>query len=294
MAEREKLIDGEVTTSVIPSTERSIQPGDATLFRESLPRPHHGPTVAVVLLILVIAFLILIVFLDIPLKHPGELATYEHMLYVTGTTILASLISAFVSGQIRLLWTARILDQAASTDDEHSIGFARVGTLLGIGTMRNQLHFWSSSGSMLLVGLITTAIVAGITPSISQVEQLAPISLYPNDIEPCFYKSNQASNDSFSWSLPDGTFLSYNTSTATDFLDRCTIQYAPTIFANIPYVPISVSDYYAYQAGGVPVSRTALGTLFDYSRGGAGFESALGAWTGHLLQRITACIPVLV
>ena len=166
-----------------------------------------------------------------------------------------------------------------------------IRTLLGLGTFCNQLRFWSTSGSMLLVGLITTAIVAGITPSTTLVEDWYFDIVNTRSIEPCFYTSAGTSNGSFSWKLANGSFLNYNSSAATDALYRCSIQYAPSIFASVPYVPYG--DY-SYIAGGVPVSKRALGTLFDYTKGGAGFEVALGPWIGPLLYGIEACLPVLV
>ena len=114
MAENEQLAhqeDNEFSSSadrsaLIKSSESEVL-GHAAITRDSLPTSRYSPYFAIALLILLIVFLIVVVLKDVPLKHPGKLSTHENVLYVTGTTILAGLISSFVSGQIRVLWTTK-------------------------------------------------------------------------------------------------------------------------------------------------------------------------------------------
>lgn len=60
---------------------------------------------------------------------------------------------------------------------------AEVRTLLGLGTWREQMRFWSTTGALLLVGLLTTAMVAGVT------------SLYTTGPPPCFHQGYYSPTD---------------------------------------------------------------------------------------------------
>ncbi|KAG8525699.1 uncharacterized protein KY384_000459 [Bacidia gigantensis] len=169
---------------------------DVETFRDTLPKGHFGPFVAVVLLALVFSFLIALLRVAVPIKHPGSLSNTERALYVTGTTILASCIATYVGREIKLLWTRIILRRSSD-----GIGYpsrediAEMRTLLGLGTLPEQFRFWSTTGALLMIGLLTTAMVAGVTPYVDQVNQRAWSVLFTNGVEPCFYASDNASND---------------------------------------------------------------------------------------------------
>src|SRR3981189_11840 len=63
-----------------------------------------GAYLAISLALVVAAFIILLALVPVYIKHPSALSTSEHILYVTGTTIIASLIATFLSDQVRLHW----------------------------------------------------------------------------------------------------------------------------------------------------------------------------------------------
>ena len=288
MAERKSPTEDNLTKVSLLAHEKkessALTDTDAALFRSSLQVSRYLPIIALALLGLVTTFLVLIVFLDVPVRKPGVLSNDDRALYITGTALSASLISSFVTGQIKLLWTARILNRSAGTYSDRLRDFARARVLFGIGTIRNQLRFWASSGSVLLIGLITTAIVAGVTPSISQVKLSTMIFLNVLALEPCF-GSATTNASMFSWTLSDGSVIGLLSSGDSD----CAIKTLPSYFPG--------GDEYGYSAGGVEVHRAALGTPFNPS----GFGWSLGytqlPFTDpgqRLLRRIDACSPVIV
>ena len=270
----------EPLTTDSPVTEKaprrlSQPPRDAEPLRPSLPRSRYGPFVVMALLTAIIVFLIVVTWVKVPIKSAGSLSTTERALYVTGTTILATLIAMSSGRQVKLLWARQILHRSeADTGYPSREHIAEVRTLVGMSTLHEQLRFWSTTGALLLVGLLTTAMVAGIAPYWSQ--KVIPVGglLRSGSATPCFYQSTSPSTDWFSWRLANGSYLNYNT-TVRDFGDNpCPIQYVPDLFAPSKPDP----DGYVYVAGAVPVSRSAVGTPFYYSIGNTGFTDAFGVF----------------
>ena len=133
----------------------------------------------------VLAFLITLVFIDIYIAHPGIISTRVHALYITGTTILATMIAKYVSGQTRVLWLENI-----GNDPSHWTNI-----LLAVGKFRDQFRFCSITVSFLITGLTTTAIVAGITPSTSIITLGSLYTLFPGD-DCCSFVDSTPSNGS--------------------------------------------------------------------------------------------------
>lgn len=121
------------------------------------------PILAIILQIFVIAFIVVSLSIKIYIRRPGSLSDSLHLLYVTGITILATLISSFTSGQIKCLWAFKF----ARADDD--IGSTRrvkqMATLVGLGSTVDSIKYSPISLSLLITGLITTSIVAGLTPT---------------------------------------------------------------------------------------------------------------------------------
>lgn len=204
---------------------------------ETLPSARFGPFIAILSQVLIATFQIIAVFVNIPLKS-------------TGTTILASCAATYSSSQVRLLWARKLLNRSLiRTSKLSKEQIAHVRTLLGLGTLREQLRYWSTTGALLLVRLLTTAIVASVTPSRSLVKIQAWSTLYTNNLLPCFYASDRASNEWFNWKLANGSFIKLNTTSALNPRDPfCTIRDAPGLFTTLDFDNIEAYNYIYGQA----------------------------------------------
>ena len=319
-AERKRLVQRDDDIRHPSEDHVNSTPQDLDNFRDSLPVGRWGPLLAVVLLTLIATFQLIAVFISISLKKPGSLATSENALYVMGTTILASCAATYASSQVRLLWARKLLGRSLKETGRMSTNdIAHVRTLLGLGTLREQLRFWSTTTALLLMGLLTTAMVASVTPSRSLVRQDAEADISLNNLLPCFYVTTGPSNDWFSWKLDNGSYLSFNTTNEFDsFDDPCTTRDVPGLFASLNtdvsrfdstfrYL-YGAGDTISYGAGDTMVWASAVGTPYARWRN-TGFYQALGfgQWSlpdyasdgstltqyVDLLESATICSPVM-
>jgi hypothetical protein len=225
--------------------------------------------------IIVIVFNNLLLVLEVYIKHPGPFSTTEHLLYITGTTIIASVIAGFISSQLRRLWLesiAEVVDREYPTANQ---SFTHAKTLLGLGTLLEQLKSWLIPLIFLIAGLITTSIVSSFAPSLSLVTQSSWYKLNSGLDYNCFVINDTASNDWYSWKLANGSFINLNI-TATS----CESQYAKMLVD-----PTMVHFGCSYMVGGVPVSKAAIGTPVNVAIGSFGYS--LGPWVGivYFLKR---------
>jgi hypothetical protein len=263
MAELQQLIGGKASR---PVTKKKNH-GSIVLSKDDVSASRLSPYLALSLGIIVIVFQILLVILEVYLKHPGPFSTAEHLLYITGTTIIASLIAGFMSSQLRLLWLGSIAEVVGSKNPTAKQNFTHAKTLLGLGTVLEQLRSWPTSLTVLITGLITTSIVSSFAPSVSLVTQSSWYWVNSGLDYDCFVVNDTASNDWYSWKLANGSFISLNVTAP-----NCPIQYAKTL-VDQTLVPLGFS----YIVNGVPVNKAAIGTPVDLA---GDFGSSLGAWVG--------------
>jgi hypothetical protein len=268
MAELQQLIGGKASR---PVTQESHH-GSIVLSKDDVSTSRLSPYLALSLGIVVIVFQILLVVLEVYLKHPGPFSTNEHLLYITGTTIIASLIAGFISNQLRLLWLGSIAEVVDSENPTAKQNFNHAKTLLGLGTVLEQLRSWPISLTVLITGLITTSIVSSFAPSVSLVTQSSVYYLNSGLDYDCFVVNDAASNDWYSWKLANGSFISLNI-TAPD----CEIRYAKML-VDQTLVPAGFS----YMVDEVPVNRAAIGTPVNFADGHGSFGYSLGSWGGNL------------
>lgn len=277
--ELEHLVGGKPATA----TPRNSY-GNIVLSQHDVSASFFGAYLAISLALLAIVFIILLALVDIYIKHPGVLSNSEHALYVTGTTIIASVIATFLSNQVRLHWLASVFAAAGTPEVKSTLHLSRTKRLLGLGTWRDQLSFWPISVSFIITSLITTAIVSSITPSVSPVEQSTIAWLYPEQNDVCFEDTHNGSSGGYTWRLSDGSFISLNAT-------NCATNYASTLMDQT-----FNSSGCAYALRGVCVDKSAVGTpvsipqgKFDLSFGVLGSQYGASA----LFQYATACFPIL-
>ena len=289
MRESQHLMDasetGRVDTYSDPATEVAI-------LWDSVPKSKIGLYATLVLEVAVVVFLTVVVFVDLYVKHPGRLSTTDHALYVTGTTIIASAISALGTSQIRVYWLARILPKFKRVDRSGvKNNLARGRTVLGLGTWQQQIHHRLVALTMIVAGLTTAAIVAAISPTVALVDQPLTAGLTYDDFSFDFYVSPNYYGDWFNWALSNGSYLNLNTSMKKFHYSTSAVRMVPQ------YIDAPSPLGFPYAVQEFVVDPLAIGVpLAVY---GGGFPVSLGPWAPGsegfpLLQYLVGCFPVLI
>jgi hypothetical protein len=189
----------------------------------------------------------------IHLTSYGSYSGHQRALYATLTTVVASTITSFTSSQIRRLWVAevdsRFLDAVRQNRVRNIQGEWR--TVLGVGSVGDWFRYWKIQLSYLGTALVTTAIVASITPTLTtRTVEYDPLvsSGLPCD---CAAVSNTP-GDGYYWNLENGLTI-----TAGGNWGGCPPRVAVTLMASIN---AQNPDVFAYSDLGVAVYPTAIGT----------------------------------
>jgi hypothetical protein len=155
--------DYELSSSQVemPSADKKEPPSLVVALSEE--PGFIGAYLAIALQIAVIAVLASFPFLNIFLRSVGTLSSTDHSLYVVGTTVLASLVAAYTTGTVRKLMTFEL----ARSGSYKTSQLRQTRTVLGLASIRDQLHSWSVALAFLVAGLLTTAIVGGLTPIVT-------------------------------------------------------------------------------------------------------------------------------
>lgn len=143
-----------------------IDKAQITVADFSHPISRLSALVALVLQLTIIAVLIVFNIVPVWIQKPkgyGDnfLSDTNRLLYLTGTTVLATIIASFTTGQIRRLWFSLAVSTENAAAPEPILGHAR--TVIGLASLREMARHVSTTASFGLAGLITTAIVAGIS-----------------------------------------------------------------------------------------------------------------------------------
>ena len=241
---------------------------------------------AITIQVITAAFLIVATFTNIPIQYDGSLSPSDRSLYVTGTTVIASVISVFTSTQITRLWLSKLLPHPRFAKTVPQARLEKVWSLLGIGEYLHQFKYWTFNGSFLITGLITTAIVAGISPTIGERREPSSSSFYVNDKSDCLVYSRDGVNEWFNWRTGKDAFISLKVDQRT----ACATQHAVGMLNDITYTPTG----YAYTAAGIPIHRSAIGTPFKYAGGGTGFYDTFGVRKHYSdFRQAEQCLPVV-
>ena len=110
---------------------------------------------------ILIAFNLVDVYIYKPKATGTGFSDTDHLLYVTGTVVLATIITSYTVGQIRGLWFALAILQGAT--QSRLLGKAR--TVIGLASVPEKARNFPITASFWLTGLITTGTVAGISPT---------------------------------------------------------------------------------------------------------------------------------
>lgn len=255
------------------------------------------------LLSLAVSLLITLSILGMNLTTPylttsGLYNTTQRAIYITGTTIIATLLTLFITTQIQDLLLRRIdntIQQSAIINRQwlQSSQFKAVNaswrTVLGISSLLEKARNLPIEFIYLLTGLITTAIVTSFTPSVTT--RLFPYSpTIPCGPSPCAaVVSNLTDTRDYSWKLANGSsfFIPANAG-------GCPTRQAVTLAGNINVFNPAA---FAYADEGVAVHSTAIGTPISvYSSQkdtGTGLNDLLSIY-GSSVVSTAQCVPVMV
>ena len=143
-----------------------IQKAQITFSEFDRPISHLLAYVALVLQLaataVLIVFNIVPVWIQKPQRYEGRSFTdTDRLLYLTGTTVLATIIASFTTGQIRRLWFSVVLSTENTATPNRKLSHAR--TLVGLASLKEMSRHFFTTVSFWLTGLMTAAIAAGIS-----------------------------------------------------------------------------------------------------------------------------------
>ncbi|MCJ1432841.1 hypothetical protein MMC27_002199 [Xylographa pallens] len=256
---------------------------------------HHGTLLAVAALILnvaIVAFLIAIVFVDISLTTIGSLSPTARALYVTGTTVLASLCTYATTSQIRMLWLRRVDAQLYNGKSYEKVDpFWR--TVLDVSSISETLRYWNVSLTFLVCGLTTTAVVAGLASSPSSYRIVQKYSLADPDDYQCATTESSNPDQAGIWTVAKGSFYQIWVN-----IDFCPTSLIMSLMGSINIVDPA---NYGYADLGVAIHSSALGAPASiYSSQAIDDSSGVSLWLNQTLDTYktdllstSQCVPVL-
>lgn len=150
--------DGAATDGVYEFAQTTVADFNAPISRLSA-------LVALILqlavIVILIVFNVVTVWIQKPKAYATALSNTDRLLYLTGTTVLATIIASFTTGQIRRLWFSLAVSTENAAAPDRVLGHAR--TVIGLASFREEARHFYATASFWLVGLMTAAIVAGIS-----------------------------------------------------------------------------------------------------------------------------------
>jgi hypothetical protein len=277
--------------------QRDTQQGVKTLSLTSIAAVEeiHGDKtkaisvwLALLINIIIICILSTAVFVPFKLTTFGLLSSRTKSIYVTGLTVLATICAAFSSTQIRHLWLRKIDVQLATPGIDLSAVNTRWRTALGVSSVLEGLQRWHITCSFLISGLITTAIVAGLSSTLAQRQDDYTYYLADSQDYSCTITSETTPATSFNWLLANGSYYSVQPN-----LDFCPGSIAMTLLGAINTVD---PENYGYADEGVAVHESALGApasiYTSRSNNSEAFSSLIGIY-GESLLSTSQCVPVM-
>jgi hypothetical protein len=200
------------------------------------------PSLAIFASFFVILILIIVIFSTIHLTGSGIYSTNEHATYTTLTTVLATLLTAFIGSQIKTLLLRKIDLRLQS---QSSLSASRVVTLdgrwqivLSVGDFFTKPQHLDVLITYLIVGLVTTLIVTGLSLGTAIIDFLYNPNITYGPNQGAYYVHNNATVTfgdprPYSWDLGNGTYFFYP---ANANPTRGAIQLASTINTMNPSV----------------------------------------------------------
>jgi hypothetical protein len=258
------------------------------------PMPDHLlPLAALVTSFIIATVLVTVAATPVYLKSFGAFSTKQHVMYIAGTTTVATILTAFIASQVQALLLRQIDGKLPAISDTDRLN-RRWRAILKIGNLKENFRNPAVLGIgfvYLLTSLITTAIVTSLTPDLTtrSLPYSPKISYGPNRCcrtQPL--SEVELDGREYYWDLGNGSafFIPANAG-------GCPTRYATVLAGNVnSFNP----DIFAYADGGVEVPGSAFGTpssiYSSQSNVAPDFNSLLGMY-GRSVVATTQCVPVM-
>lgn len=254
------------------------------------------PLLAFLVSIAVSVLLLLVTFKEIDLTVAGAYSGRQRAIYAVVCTTIASLLTSFIKTQTRHLWILHVdanFSQKRNLSDLRKIN-RKWRTILDVSTLREILDNWHVQATFLGTTLVTTAIVAGLTPTLT-TRNLASLHitassarLYQGSNCVSFATFENQSSYYYQWATEDGNYVVTNPAGG-----GCPSRQAVTLMGNIN---IRDPTSYAYSDTGVAISPTAIGVPIAAYASQADIAPDLNHAIekyGSALQSVSLCAPVM-
>lgn len=253
------------------------------------PATASVPLLALAGSLAITATIIALCFAPMHLTTSGVYSTEQRAIYITVTTILATIFTAFVTSQIQKLLLLQVdSDLEASPSDIERLN-RRWRTVLGIGSLTDRARNILVGVAYLFTSLITTAIVASFTPSTTtrSFPYNPEIPLGPNICVGVIPLAQNGGGDYY-WDLGNGSVFYIPANEGS-----CPTRQAVTLAANINIIN---PNTFAYVDMGVAVYASAIGTpitVYSSQLETAPEFNALFSVYGANIVNTTQCVPVM-
>jgi hypothetical protein len=150
----------------LESEHAEFRQASIPILQDSLSTSIVGPILAILLQVVVAMVIALTATVDMYFdtsNSPGQLPSIDHDLYITGTTIVATIISIFTVGQIRRTWVSE-RHNALNNTDVTLLQRRQFAVLIGLAPLKAQLQDWNVTTFLAIASLLTTAIVSALAP----------------------------------------------------------------------------------------------------------------------------------
>ncbi len=249
-------------------------------------------SIAIILSLFVAAETLVVARVRFDLTETGVLDSSQRTAYATVSTIVASAITAFIRDCLRKLWAAKIDPLFVPSTDRHRLQ-GKWGVVLAVGSLREVCQHFDVQLTYLTATLITTSIVASLTPTISTRDIKFDVEVARGLPSLCAPVRDQPDGrySVFEWPLPNRSYLSSGGN-----WDGCPPRWALTLMGGINTVNTS---QYAYMDLGVAIKSTAIGAPLSVY--GTDHTTKLGAelfnltgYYGSSILNTTQCVRVMI
>ena len=250
------------------------------------------------------AFIIAIERKPLWLTSQGTLSTRQRQIYVTGTTILATLLAGFIVSRVQDI-LRRLFDHDLESSNHRNPITAQSRkwrTILKVNSLGDAFSHTRIILGYIMLALITPAIVSSITPTVASRD-----ITYAQNIFNGASRINVGSGGDCTYIIPITTARQKKVDTeyfwdlgnGSAYYIPANIGGCPTRSAQILVGAINTQDSgnFAYADGGVAVHRSAIGTPYTlYSPDSIlapEFNSMLSDFNSNALKTVQ-CAPVMI
>jgi len=261
-----------------------------------IKRSSLRPILALLTSLAIMIIIVVVTVKSISLTNTGTYSGWQRAVYATVSTILASILTTFVTSEIRMLWVLLVdqgLYEPQSTERLLKLS-SKWRAVLSVGSISEMLDNWHIELSYIATGLITTAIVASFTPT-QAVRQVGQYNVETSTGQ-LYIGSNCAISlpttpdmSGYYWNRNDGTSVTVNAAGG-----GCPPRQAITLMGTINLQDPSA---YAYADQGVAVHSSGIGAPVAVYGSAAYMPqnfAQLEATYGSNLINTTQCVPVMI